>query len=71
MLVLTVRQGESVHIGDATIEVLAIRGGQVKLGFNAPAAVPIRRENARQKLPSAKVTFIYAHSLERKEESPS
>ena len=45
MLVLTRRNGESVHIGDAiTVKVLAISGNQVKLGFSAPGDVAIRRE---------------------------
>ena len=45
MLVLTRRNGESVHIGDAiTVKVLSISGNQVKLGFSAPAEVAIRRE---------------------------
>ena len=45
MLVLTRRSGESVQVGEAiTVKVLSISGNQVKLGFSAPAEVPIRRE---------------------------
>lgn len=37
MLILTRRIGETVMIGDeVTVEVLSIRGNQVRLGINAP-----------------------------------
>jgi carbon storage regulator len=45
MLVLTRKTGELVRIGDdVTVRVLAIRGGNVSLGFVAPTAVKIYRE---------------------------
>jgi carbon storage regulator len=45
MLVLTRKVGEVIRIGDeVTVQVLAIRGGQVRLGFAAPAEVRIFRE---------------------------
>jgi len=45
MLVLTRKVGESIRIGnDVTVQVLAIRGGQVRIGLTAPADVRIFRE---------------------------
>jgi carbon storage regulator len=45
MLVLTRKIGETIRIGnDVTVQVLAIRGGQVRIGLTAPADVRIFRE---------------------------
>jgi carbon storage regulator len=45
MLVLTRKVGETIRIGDeVTVQVLAIRGGQVSLGLKAPSNVRILRE---------------------------
>ena len=45
MLVLSRKLGERIVIGDGVVvAVLAICGRQVKLGIEAPAFVPIRRE---------------------------
>jgi carbon storage regulator len=45
MLILTRKIGEIIRIGDEiTVKVLALRGGQVSLGFTAPSAVKIFRE---------------------------
>ena len=48
MLVLTRREGEAVIIdtpaGEMTVSVELLDGGQVKLGFEAPQAFKIARE---------------------------
>ena len=45
MLVLTRKVGETIRIGEeVTVQVLAVRGGQVRLGLAAPADVRIFRE---------------------------
>jgi carbon storage regulator len=45
MLVLSRKDGESVCISHGIqVKVLSIRGGTVKLGFEAPADIVIRRE---------------------------
>ena len=45
MLVLTRKIGEAIRIGDGvTVQVLGVRGSQVRLGFVAPADVRIFRE---------------------------
>ena len=50
VLVLSRKRGEQIVINDnITITVVAIRGGKVRLGVEAPEDVPIhRREIARQ-----------------------
>lgn len=50
MLVLSRKNGESVCISHGIqVKVLAIRGGTVKLGFDAPADVVIRREEIQDR----------------------
>ncbi|MEB2285802.1 MAG: carbon storage regulator [Polyangiaceae bacterium UTPRO1] len=45
MLVLTRKVGERIRIGDeVTLQVLEVRGGQVRLGLTAPNDVRIYRE---------------------------
>jgi len=45
MLVLTRKVGERIRIGDdMTLQVLEVRGGQVRLGLSAPPEVRIFRE---------------------------
>jgi carbon storage regulator len=44
MLVLARKASEAIKIGDAiTVKVIAIRGGQVKIGIEAPSGVRIVR----------------------------
>jgi len=51
MLILTRRPGESVKIGDkVTITVLGVKGGQVRLGFSAPANVTVHREEVYERI---------------------
>ena len=45
MLVLTRKLGEIIRVGDdVTVRVLEVKGNQVRLGVDAPAAVRIYRE---------------------------
>ncbi|MEM9602281.1 MAG: carbon storage regulator CsrA [Pseudomonadota bacterium] len=45
MLILSRRLGEKVVIGpDITVEVVSIKGSQVKLGFAGPKDVPVYRQ---------------------------
>jgi carbon storage regulator len=45
MLVLSRKRGERIVIGEhVTVTVLDVRGDRVKLGFAAPAEMPIHRE---------------------------
>jgi carbon storage regulator len=51
MLILTRRCNESVKIGDeVTVTVLEVKGGQVRLGFTAPASVPVHREEVYERI---------------------
>ncbi|MBY0279899.1 carbon storage regulator [Candidatus Binatia bacterium] len=54
MLILTRKIGEMIRIGDeVTVRVLAVRGAQVSLGFEAPSEVRIFREEVlRDERPS-------------------
>jgi carbon storage regulator len=45
MLILTRRVGETLMIGDeVTVTVLGVKGGQVRIGVNAPKEVAVHRE---------------------------
>ena len=45
MLVLSRKRGERIVIGEhVTVTVLEVQGDRVKLGFAAPAEMPIHRE---------------------------
>jgi carbon storage regulator len=51
MLILTRRVSETVMIGEGiTITVLGVRGGQVRLGINAPRDVAVHREEIFQRI---------------------
>jgi len=44
MLILTRTQGESIQIGEAvTVTVLGVRGGQVRVGIDAPKQIKVLR----------------------------
>lgn len=50
MLVLTRKKGQRIRIGSSVeLTVLEIRGGNVKLGFEAPANVSIHRDEIRSR----------------------
>jgi len=51
MLILTRKLGEAITIGDQVqIKVLSIKGGQVRLGVEAPDSVRINREEVYLKM---------------------
>lgn len=51
MLILTRRVGESLIIGDdVTVNVLGVKGNQVRIGVDAPVEVPVHREEVYDKL---------------------
>jgi carbon storage regulator len=51
MLILTRRVGESLMIGDdTTVVVLGVKGGQVRLGINAPKSTAVHREEVAQRI---------------------
>ena len=51
MLILTRRVGESVMIGEyVTITIVGVRGNQTRLGINAPAKIPVHREEIYERI---------------------
>ncbi len=51
MLILTRKLGERITIGDdITVTLLEIKGGQVKLGIEAPRHVSIHREEIYERI---------------------
>ncbi len=51
MLILTRRIGESLKIGDdIEVTVLNINGQQIRLGIEAPKAVPVHREEVYERI---------------------
>jgi carbon storage regulator len=47
MLVLSRKPGERIVLGNIVVTVVSVSGNRVRLGFTAPADVPIRREELR------------------------
>lgn len=51
MLALTRRKGESIIIGDnIEIVILGVQGEQVKVGINAPRAIPVHRKEIYEQI---------------------
>ena len=51
MLILTRKLGENIRIGDKVkITVLDIKGGQVKLGIDAPPHIAVHREEIYERI---------------------
>jgi carbon storage regulator len=61
MLIVTRRIGERIMIGsDVTVTVLGMKGGQVRIGIEAPKSVPVHREEVFERIK-------HQHDLERDE----
>jgi len=51
MLILTRKTGETITIGDnIQIQVLSVKGGQVRIGIDAPREVLVNREEIFKQL---------------------
>jgi len=51
MLILTRKVGESIAIGDEIkVKLLEIKGGQIKLGIEAPGQIPVHREEVFERI---------------------
>ena len=51
MLILTRKIGEAIAIGDEIkVKLLEIKGGQVKLGIEAPNRIPVHREEVFERI---------------------
>lgn len=54
MLILTRNQGESIVIGEAvTVTVLGTKGGQVRLGIQAPREIKVLRSELLDRMPDS------------------
>ncbi len=51
MLILTRKIGEAIAIGDnIKIKLLEIKGGQIKLGIDAPSQITVHREEVFERI---------------------
>lgn len=51
MLILTRKSGETITIGEnIQIRVLAVKGGQVRIGIDAPREVSVNREEVYERV---------------------
>ena len=57
MLVLTRKTGQTITVGDdIKITIMEVRGGQVKLGVEAPKTVTIHREEVYERIQKENLT---------------
>lgn len=53
MLILTRKEGESLRLGDdITVTVVSVKGGNVRIGVNAPRDLAVHREEIYDKISS-------------------
>jgi carbon storage regulator len=63
MLVLSRKCGEAIVIaGNITVRVLDVKGGRVKLGFDAPGDAPIHRSEVYEKVMHRPPAGAYAEA---------
>lgn len=61
MLILTRRLNETVMIGDdVTVTVLGVKGGQVRLGINAPKDIAVHREEVYERIKNEQQNMLRA-----------
>ncbi len=59
MLVLARKPGESVVIGnDVVITILEVRGGQVRIGVDAPRSIQVHREEVYREVSRANAEAV-------------
>ena len=51
MLILTRKVNETLMVGDdVSVTVLGIKGGQIRIGINAPRDIPVHRQEVYKKI---------------------
>lgn len=71
MLVLTRKRGEGITVGtDVRIVVLGVKGGQVRLGIEAPSRLAVHREELYARIQdenklAAAARFVPAETVKR------
>lgn len=59
MLILTRKIGEVIRINDAiTIQIMGVKGGQVRIGVNAPPEIAVHREEIYMRIQEEKVASL-------------
>ena len=54
MLILTRKEGESLRLGDdIVVTVVSVKGGNVRLGIDAPREVTVHREEVYERIAGA------------------
>ena len=67
MLVLTRRPGESIIVGqDIVVTVIEIKGGQVRIGIDAPREVQVHREEIFEQVRQENLAAVASAEQARK-----
>ncbi|MBZ2196876.1 carbon storage regulator CsrA [Occultella gossypii] len=65
MLVLTRKAGEQIVIGnDITITLIEVRGGDVRIGIDAPRSVTVHRAEVVEAVSAANVSAAHASAAD-------
>ncbi len=58
MLVLSRRPGESIVIGEVVVTIVEVRGGQVRIGIDAPRPVEVHREEIYRQVVAENIAAV-------------
>ncbi len=63
MLILTRKTGETITIGEKIqVKVLSIKGGQVRIGIDAPREVKVNREEVQLQEQSSSTEVVHKNN---------
>ncbi|WOJ93606.1 carbon storage regulator CsrA [Congregibacter variabilis] len=61
MLILTRKEGESLRLGDdITVTVVSVKGGNVRIGIDAPRNLAVHREEIYEKISEGEESAVKA-----------
>lgn len=67
MLVLTRREGESIVIGsNIVVTVIEVRGGQVRIGIDAPREIQVHRDEVYEQVRQENIAAVAAAEQAKK-----